>query len=440
MEAVAAVAAGYRLPRPDACPEHMYSIMLRCWMYLPAERPDFAELFTELQHLIKTGELLTPYTAAGDDFFSAGAFGMDDQGYVAEAEAQAAMSSKPGTDASGYVEDMGSLGNSGSGGQHRNTDHNGYVEDPVGAFTEPDFDAVKPMATAAAVAARPATATATAAYVPGSALPSRSQGLPQSRSVNPYVDDPTFAATMSTGVVGQGCLARTGGHVLCQPFLSPLLSGVLACPPPSLALPPDQAPGSQRPAPSCGAPYWSRLSSSASRVPTSARWVSGSAAGIPSPAGYATRVWAATGPPPPRLHASASVPGATPWIPGSAPGCLPCLDQPAWRAAAVQPLVASDCVLLSRMHMSALLIQAHVTLTHLSLLYSTGRAIASWFQSVAARSASQCRPARCTGPRCAQSPKSKHNRSTGCKSRPSMWAADLNNILLKLGVDGLEIR
>jgi hypothetical protein len=168
----------------------MYSIMLRCWMYLPAERPDFAELYTELQHFIKTGELLTAYTPASDDFFGAGAFGMDDQGYVAEAEAQAALGPKPATDASGYVEDVG-LSNSGGGGQHRDTDPNGYVADPVGAFTEPDFDAIKPVAAAAT------PVTATAAYVSGTALPSRQQGLPQSRGANPYVDDPTFAPAVS---------------------------------------------------------------------------------------------------------------------------------------------------------------------------------------------------------------------------------------------------
>jgi hypothetical protein len=43
--------SGYRLPRPDSCPETVYDIMMTCWKESPRERPvfrDIAELLRKL--------------------------------------------------------------------------------------------------------------------------------------------------------------------------------------------------------------------------------------------------------------------------------------------------------------------------------------------------------------------------------------------------------
>lgn len=36
---------GYRMSRPDICPESMYEIMLKCWDKKAEERPTFEFLF-----------------------------------------------------------------------------------------------------------------------------------------------------------------------------------------------------------------------------------------------------------------------------------------------------------------------------------------------------------------------------------------------------------
>ena len=49
-EAVAeAVIAGRRLPKPEACSDDMYSIMLSCWAKQPRDRPDMPEVHIKLQ-------------------------------------------------------------------------------------------------------------------------------------------------------------------------------------------------------------------------------------------------------------------------------------------------------------------------------------------------------------------------------------------------------
>jgi hypothetical protein len=35
---------GYRMPRPDNCPEGLYNIMLMCWSEEPENRPTFEYL------------------------------------------------------------------------------------------------------------------------------------------------------------------------------------------------------------------------------------------------------------------------------------------------------------------------------------------------------------------------------------------------------------
>ncbi|EDQ86139.1 uncharacterized protein MONBRDRAFT_44364, partial [Monosiga brevicollis MX1] len=83
MEAVAAIAAGYRLPKPDACPDAMYDIMMRCWMYVPANRPDFVELVEEVQFFVRTGTVRTPYKEPEVDLASSGTT-FNDAGYAQE--------------------------------------------------------------------------------------------------------------------------------------------------------------------------------------------------------------------------------------------------------------------------------------------------------------------------------------------------------------------
>ena len=40
-EVIRALEHGYRMPRPEHCPEELYSIMTRCWKNRPEERPTF---------------------------------------------------------------------------------------------------------------------------------------------------------------------------------------------------------------------------------------------------------------------------------------------------------------------------------------------------------------------------------------------------------------
>nr|VZI43954.1 unnamed protein product [Spirometra erinaceieuropaei] len=48
---------GYRMERPHGCPEAVYSIMLRCWAWEPADRPTFAEVRQELERMRRTVDL-----------------------------------------------------------------------------------------------------------------------------------------------------------------------------------------------------------------------------------------------------------------------------------------------------------------------------------------------------------------------------------------------
>jgi hypothetical protein len=47
-EAIESVLQGYRLPRPEECPENIYGLILSCWKTTPAERPTFDEILEKL--------------------------------------------------------------------------------------------------------------------------------------------------------------------------------------------------------------------------------------------------------------------------------------------------------------------------------------------------------------------------------------------------------
>ena len=40
-EVIRALEHGYRMPRPENCPEGLYNVMTRCWKNRPEERPTF---------------------------------------------------------------------------------------------------------------------------------------------------------------------------------------------------------------------------------------------------------------------------------------------------------------------------------------------------------------------------------------------------------------
>ncbi|VEL07178.1 unnamed protein product [Protopolystoma xenopodis] len=48
-DVLAEVESGYRLPRPDACPAELYTIMQRAWQAVPRARPQFCGVLDQLQ-------------------------------------------------------------------------------------------------------------------------------------------------------------------------------------------------------------------------------------------------------------------------------------------------------------------------------------------------------------------------------------------------------
>ncbi len=52
-----AIEKGYRLPCPNSCPEDVYSIMLSCWKFEPAERPEFGTMLGNLQEAARQARL-----------------------------------------------------------------------------------------------------------------------------------------------------------------------------------------------------------------------------------------------------------------------------------------------------------------------------------------------------------------------------------------------
>lgn len=39
---------GYQLPQPQGCPDEFYSIMMKCWMQRPTDRPHFQAILKGL--------------------------------------------------------------------------------------------------------------------------------------------------------------------------------------------------------------------------------------------------------------------------------------------------------------------------------------------------------------------------------------------------------
>lgn len=52
-EILSKLLSGYRMEKPDQCPEHVYqAIMLKCWSNEPKSRPKFDELVRSFEHII----------------------------------------------------------------------------------------------------------------------------------------------------------------------------------------------------------------------------------------------------------------------------------------------------------------------------------------------------------------------------------------------------
>mmetsp|Transcript_23883 Transcript_23883/g.33477 ORF Transcript_23883/g.33477 Transcript_23883/m.33477 type:complete len:928 (-) Transcript_23883:126-2909(-) len=53
-EATEAVINGYRLPKPNRCPDSVYVLMMQCWAEEPSDRPSFDEICNKLNEILKT--------------------------------------------------------------------------------------------------------------------------------------------------------------------------------------------------------------------------------------------------------------------------------------------------------------------------------------------------------------------------------------------------
>ena len=47
-EAMDNIKKGYRMPKPDDCPDAIYQLMLRCWAEKTSDRPSFEEIVQKL--------------------------------------------------------------------------------------------------------------------------------------------------------------------------------------------------------------------------------------------------------------------------------------------------------------------------------------------------------------------------------------------------------
>jgi hypothetical protein len=46
------VLKGYRMPKPEKCPDNFYQLMIKCWSSNPSNRPRWSQLRIELQKLL----------------------------------------------------------------------------------------------------------------------------------------------------------------------------------------------------------------------------------------------------------------------------------------------------------------------------------------------------------------------------------------------------
>ncbi|XP_056419751.1 protein-tyrosine kinase 2-beta isoform X2 [Hyla sarda] len=53
-DVISVIEKGDRLPKPEACPPTLYTLMTRCWTYDPSERPKFTELVCSLSDIYQT--------------------------------------------------------------------------------------------------------------------------------------------------------------------------------------------------------------------------------------------------------------------------------------------------------------------------------------------------------------------------------------------------
>ncbi|XP_069831848.1 protein-tyrosine kinase 2-beta isoform X2 [Dendropsophus ebraccatus] len=53
-DVISVIEKGDRLPKPEACPPTLYTLMTRCWTYDPSERPKFTELVCSLSDIYHT--------------------------------------------------------------------------------------------------------------------------------------------------------------------------------------------------------------------------------------------------------------------------------------------------------------------------------------------------------------------------------------------------
>ena len=56
VEVLENVQHGYRMPKPQDCPESLYELMLNCWRSLPRDRPTFEFLYYYLDDYFISSE------------------------------------------------------------------------------------------------------------------------------------------------------------------------------------------------------------------------------------------------------------------------------------------------------------------------------------------------------------------------------------------------